>query len=380
MNTLLTYLKVLVNGELIYDVCLGRLNLEPLAKQSFDIPSDLADEFVFAQNKEVTFIVEIVKDDDLENTVAFGQQVFGKYVAPATIDKQQLKVVNSLNNIGVIGDNFSLMFSKSKGFLVSIVNGQQELLKQPMCFNFFRAPTDNDQGNGMPNRLGLWKLAGSYAHCVAENTKFEVIGDKDNCSKVIVSFDHILGCTRNAHVYTTYTIDEYANIEFKMEYKHSDELPIEMIEFGLLCKLKGDYSNIKYYGKGPVEGYVDRDNGLQIGVYESNIYDEYVPYIVPQECGNHNQTRYVKVMNDKFNGIEFSAVDEYFNFSALPYTPDELEIATHDYELKDNNNSVIKLSSVQMGIGGDDSWGALPLRKYRLLNEDRTFTLKMKLI
>ena len=140
-----------------------------------------------------------------------------------------------------------------------------------------------------------------------------------------------------------------------MHYDPVKELG-DMPEFGMLTKLDADYGRIRFFGLGPAENYIDRREGARLGIWEYGAEENYTPYLLPQECGNRTGMRWAEVTDDRGHGLKL-----WLNggeFSALPWTPHELENAAHGYELAPVNYTVLKMSSRQMGVGGDDSWGA----------------------
>ena len=150
-----------------------------------------------------------------------------------------------------------------------------------------------------------------------------------------------------------------------------------MPEFGVMFKLNADYDRVVWYGLGPEESYVDRQKGAKLGVYEKSMAENMARYLVPQECGNKCGVRWAKVVDRRGRGMEFSG-DE-LSFSALPWTPHELENAAHDYELPAVHYTVVRVALQQMGVGGDNSWGAQTHPEYLLpKNKDLTFTFRFK--
>lgn len=364
-------LTVTRDGEIIDSISLGNLDVEAEATASMDMPDVVADYMQDTACHEIGLLVEFYNDLDDESPVAFEQKLFGKY-QPAVLENTGIEVADCFNNVGVKGKNFSYMFSKAKGFIVSMNQFGVERL-QSMKFSFFRAPIDNDQGNLMSQRLGAWHTAALYSKCVGHKVEQLDGGVK-------LTFDHVLGGTKDTHVELIYDVKPSGAIDVSMNYAKSDEMPEEMVEFGLVMKLSGDCDRICYYGKGPFESYVDRDNGLAVSLNQSFVEDEYTAYSIPQECGNHNETRFVEVIDIDGHGVRCEMVDAPFSFSALPWTAEEIENAQHTEDLPDVYQTVLRLNSVHMGIGGDDSWGALPLPQYRLANADRSFKLRLRLI
>ena len=124
----------------------------------------------------------------------------------------------------------------------------------------------------------------------------------------------------------------------------------------MLLKMDADYDQIRYYGYGPNENYVDRREGARLGIFKTTAKENVSRYLVPQECGNRTGVRWAEVTDHRGRGLRFTS--GAMEFSALPYTPHELENAMHDYELPPIHYTVIRANLQQMGVGGDDSWGA----------------------
>ena len=137
-----------------------------------------------------------------------------------------------------------------------------------------------------------------------------------------------------------------------------------MPEFGVLFKLSADFDRVIWYGLGPEETYADRQRGARLGIYEKTVRDNFARYLVPQECGSKCGVRWAKVVDLRGRGMLFTG-DE-LSFSALPWTPHELENAAHAYELPEAHYTVVRASLGQMGVGGDDSWGAKTHPEYLL--------------
>lgn len=154
----------------------------------------------------------------------------------------------------------------------------------------------------------------------------------------------------------SYTVYGDGRVLTRLSYDPVQELG-DMPEFGVMFKLDADYSKVEWYGMGPAEAYEDRQKGAKLGIYGSRVEDNMASYLVPQECGCRTGVRYAKVTDERGRGLFFSAAD-CMSFSALPYTPHEIENAMHDFELPPVHYTVIRAAKQQMGVGGDDSWGA----------------------
>ena len=149
-----------------------------------------------------------------------------------------------------------------------------------------------------------------------------------------------------------------------MTVRPGEGLP-DMPEFGLLLTSDADLHRLRWYGEGPDECYVDRRHGARLGVYSSDVRRELTPYVRPQESGNRTGVRWATVTDDRGVGLHFDCA-EGMEFSALPWTPFEVENATHPGELPPTHHTVLRPALMRRGVGGDNSWGAETHPEYRL--------------
>ena len=307
--------------------------------------------------------------------VAFGQGIY-QVEQPEVGHKGKLEVVRSIHNIGVKGDGFRVMFSYLNGGLVSYVYGGVEMIKAIPKPNFWRAPTDNDCGNLMQMRYGQWKLASMYASHKNPNgcvyaPELEV---QEDCA--IVTFTYCLPTIPASKCRLSYKVFGDATVESTLSYDPVKELS-DMPEFGVIFKLDADYNKVTWYGMGPEETYTDRRKGAKLGIYENQVADNVARYMVPQECGNKTGVRWAKVTDRKGRGMLFAG--DQMEFSALPWTPHEMENAAHPFELPEVHYTVVRVAAQQMGVGGDDSWGAKTHEEYLLDTKNKMkFTFSFK--
>ena len=307
--------------------------------------------------------------------VAFGQGIY-QVEQPEVGHKGKLEVVRSIHNIGVKGDGFRVMFSYLNGGLVSYVYGGVEMIKAIPKPNFWRAPTDNDCGNLMQMRYGQWKLASMYASHKNPNgcvyaPELEV---QEDCA--IVTFTYCLPTIPASKCRLSYKVFGDATVETTLSYDPVKELS-DMPEFGVIFKLDADYNKVTWYGMGPEETYTDRRKGAKLGLYENQVADNVARYMVPQECGNKTGVRWAKVTDRKGRGMLFAG--DQMEFSALPWTPHEMENAAHPFELPEVHYTVVRVAAQQMGVGGDDSWGAKTHEEYLLDTKNKMkFTFSFK--
>ena len=306
--------------------------------------------------------------------VAFGQYVYqveGEKKTPCS----SVEIVKSVHNIGVRGENFQVMFSVLNGGLVSYKYAGREMLEAIPKPNFWRAPTDNDNGNLMPMRYAQWKIASMYlSHKDFRKNVMYCPGNEPETTvhenSVEIAFDYVMPTTPVSECRLAYEVFGDGSVKTTLTYDPVKELG-DMPEFGVLFKFNADYDHVKWYGLGPAETYADRKHGAKLGIYENLVSDNLARYLVPQECGNKEDVRWASVTDRKGRGMLFE-MDKNSGpmmFSALPYTPHEMENAMHPYELPEVHYTVVRAAKAQMGIGGDDSWGARIHSEY-LLNAD----------
>lgn len=360
------------------------ISVEPLGRKEFDIPVSVLS---YMENAK-----KAVKDDAPEfaimvsfqlranemwaeagHEVAFGQYIYKKDVKKYTCD-DPVEVVINHNNIGVKGENFKAIFSRVSIGLVSYVYGGVEMLSNNIPLpNFWRAPVSNDNGNLMPLRYAQWKIASMYITTKSE-ARFEDTSPKveELEDSIKITYSYHMPTTPRSSCLVEYRVFGDGTIETTLTYEPVAELG-DMPEFGMMFKLDADYARVQWYGRGPQENYSDRKLGAKLGLYENKVVDNMAKYLVPQECGNKCDVRYVKVLDKKGRGMVFFGED--LSVNVLPYTPHELENAAHGYELPKVHYSVVRIAQGQMGVAGDDSWGARVHPEYLLdVSEKKQFT------
>ncbi len=384
-NTFDAWILLEKDGVLVEKVK-ANISVEPLEKVEFALPekilkimSDSNAGYIASGKEPKEFAVTVsftLKEDALwakaGHEVAFGQHVYKKEVKPYTCRKK-LQIVRNWNNTGVKGENFSAIFSSLSAGLVSYVYGGVEMLKAIPVPNFWRAPVDNDTGNLMQQRYAQWKIASMYV-TVKSNDRFQdtapIIEELENSVRLTYTF--YMPTTPKSSCQVAYKVFGDGTIETTLTYDPVPELG-DMPEFGMMFKLDADYDTVKWYGLGPEETYADRKEGAKLGLYENKVADNMAKYLVPQECGNKCGVRHAAVVDKKGRGMLFFG-DE-LSFNALPYTPHEVENAMHEYELPEVHYTVVRVAQDQMGIAGDDSWGARIHPEYLLdVSKQKVFT------
>lgn len=357
----------------------------PLSTKDYEIPFAIlrADDKDQKKDPDAEYTLTVsfrLKEDmswaDAGHEVAFGQKIYKKIPAFHASEKP-IRVVHGKVNIGVKGEDFDCLFSMLSGGLVSYRYAGKEMIEKIPMPNFWRAPVDNDNGSMAPARYAQWKIASMYiSHRnggMFDNVPTKV-EEKDNT--VTVTYTYFMPTTPASKCQVAYTVFGDGTIETKLMYDPVEGLP-DMPEFGMMFWFNADYDNLTWYGMGPDETYADRRHGAKLGIYSNKVADNMAKYLVPQECGNKVGVRYARLVDAKGRGMMFEG-DE-LSFSALPYTPHELENAAHVYELPQVHHTIVRVALAQMGVGGDDSWGSLVHPEYHIdVTKPLEFTFRFK--
>jgi beta-galactosidase len=291
-------------------------------------------------------------------------------------------------NLEVAGKDLKVVFNLETGRMTSYVfKGKELLLKGPEP-DFWRAPTDNDYGYGMDRWLRVWKKAGERSRI----TKADI--SQPGVGKVIVTLRYDIpgpDSVKIAGYSTAYTILGSGDILISNAFnKVSDDVP-EIPRMGMQMQLPGEFSNLKWYGRGPHENYADRKTSADAGIYESTVADQYVPYIRPSENGYKTDTRWLTLTDDNGTGILITG-DPLICFAALnnihddfespgklsQYRKDAKSANTHTDDVKPREFVNLNIDLGQMGVGGDDSWGARIHPQYRLMDRKYEYSFRIR--
>ena len=375
VNTDIYQCKVTVarDGKVIRKALMDT-SVAPLSEETYTLPLGKEE-----KSGEYTVTVSFHLKEDKVWAKAGHEVAFGQYVYQVKEEKkvcqEPLTVIRSTHNIGVRGAHFEVLFSVLNGGLVSYKYAGKEMIEAIPKPNFWRAPTDNDCGNLMGMRYGQWKIASMYlSHKDFRQGPYgpgntPEVEEKEHSVKV--TYTYLLPATPLAECKLAYEVYGDGRVKTTLTYDPVKELG-DMPEFGVIFKFNADYDHVEWYGLGPAETYVDRKKGAKLGIYENMVKDNMARYMVPQECGAKEEVRWAKVTDRKGRGMLFE-MDENngpMMFSALPYTPHEMENAMHPYELPEVHYTVVRVAKDQMGVGGDDSWGARTHEEY-LLKTDK---------
>lgn len=347
------------------------IDVKPLSEAQFALP------FEDRQDAEYAITISFRLKEDTRwakagHEVAFGQKIYKKPFVWKKSEKP-LRVIHGKLNVGVKGEGFEVLFSMLNGGLASYRYAGTEMIEKIPMPNFWRAPVDNDLGSLATARYAQWKIASMYiSHKDIDAEKDDAyhtafvdnplkVAEADNT--VTVTFVYYMPTTPHSTCEVSYTVYGDGAVQTKLSYDPVKELG-DMPEFGMMFTLDADYDHVRWYGLGPAETYADRKEGAKLGIYENRVADNLAKYLVPQECGNKMGVRYATVTDYRGRGMLFAG--DAMNFSALPYTPHEMEHALHAYELPNVHHTVVRIALAQMGVAGDDSWRARVRPEYRI--------------
>ncbi|WP_339247133.1 glycoside hydrolase family 2 TIM barrel-domain containing protein [Paenibacillus sp. FSL F4-0243] len=310
---------------------------------------------------------------DADHEIAWEQFILSPRIvtkAPKTTDGT-LHVQEHEGALTVQGGNFTLNFNTTTGELNSYYAAGKEHLLEPVRPNFWRAVTDNDLGNGLPKRCAVWKQASNERNLLS--MKYRTEGNL-----CFVSTTYLLPTNPYSTLLIQYEIRPDGSLEILQELNPGSSALPEIPEFGMMFVLAGRLDTLSWYGRGPHENYWDRQTGAPLGRYTGKVSDQFIPYLRPQECGNKTDVRFASITDgNDGSGLYFdSAIPMEIN--ALPWKPEELEAHDHVYKLPVSNKSVLRVNYKQMGVGGDDSWGA-PTHEEFTLPANRPYSFRFTL-
>lgn len=337
------------------------------------------------EKKETLRVYLLGEEQQEEHRVRSWEKLLEEWGSASEVIPEDFQILSSPHNVGVRGSSFEAIFSLIQGGLVSYRYGGKEYLEAMPRPNFWRAPTDNDTGNLMAFRYAQWKTASQYlstrspeASLMLEKPQEVLMKMEKDC--FLIRYSYHLPTNPRSSCQMQYSVFPDGKISVSLDYslpKEGDSLLLkqlsELPEFGTLFTLNADLENFSWYGLGEEDCYADRKHGGKLGIYHGKVRDNFVPYVFPQESGNKAEVRLATLTDEKGRGLVFLAENEegQMNVSALPWTPHEIENASHGYELPPIHHSILRLSKAQMGVGGDDSWGSHTHEEFLVKVKDR---------
>jgi beta-galactosidase len=361
----------MIDGDLSWTYDLDDLEVAPQAFEEIEIPTDLKKNsekeyffnFCFLTKEAQPMIPanhEIAKEQ-------FQLSKNREVISSSREELESLTLKEKQNIYKIEGKGLLIEFSKETGLLEQYIFHGNVLLQKGAKPNFWRAPVDNDLGNLMMLRLKDWKEASKNRG--VESVIATVVSDQEILLKTVFSLPSVeLKYELSYRVFGNGEIEVVGQfLPFENDGKKLPELP----RFGVTMELPLQFENVKWYGRGPHENYSDRKMSSFVGIYNNTITEQYHPYIRPQENGNKTENRWLTLTNSE--GIGLSIIGQpLFDFSAQKYTTDDFDLGNfekpfkHTYDLIPKDFITLHVDFGQMGIGGDDSWGAHTHDEFKL--------------
>ena len=375
--------QLLANGEVMQTGVVQDLNVAP--QQTATLKLNLNTEKVCPCKELLLNVTYKLKAAETlmpaGSTVAYDQLTIRPYTAKALELKNQkasnLDIVvpvikdNDHNYLIVEGENFIIEFNKHNGYLSRYEADGMQLLNPgaQLTPNFWRAPTDNDYGAGLQHRYAVWKNPGLKLTSLKQSIENE---------QAIVQAEYEMKAVKGK-LFLTYVINNEGAVKVTQKMEAGKEEKVsDMFRFGMQMQMPENFNEVEYYGRGPVENYADRNHSTLIGKYLQTVAEQFYPYIRPQETGTKTDLRWWRVLNISGNGLQFVG-DAPFSASALNYSIESLDDGVqkdqrHSPEVAKAPFTNLCIDKVQMGLGCVNSWGTLPLEKYRVPYQDYEFS------
>lgn len=287
--------------------------------------------------------------------------------------KNSVTIVDAINSITMKNRNFSIKFDKSTGNIESYEIKKKPVILKGPDLDFWRPATDNDFGAGLQKKFDFWRDS-------VQNEKFLSLKYELKNTEGFLTVTVVKSLLDGQATFTqTYNIDGDGTLKITNNFQvKNNDLP-GVYKVGNHIQLPSDFVNIEWYGRGPWENYLDRKSSALVGKYSGAIMDQYYPYIRPQESGNKTDVRWAKITRQDGSGILIMHEDELLNIQVLPYSPAQLfpgleKGQTHSAELVPDANIHLHIDLKQMGLGGIDSWGSIPLKQYRMPYQSYTYS------
>ena len=375
--------QLLANGEVMQTGVVQDLNVAP--QQTATLKLNLNTEKVCPCKELLLNVTYKLKAAETlmpaGSTVAYDQLTIRPYTAKALELKNQkasnLDIVvpvikdNDHNYLIVEGENFIIEFNKHNGYLSRYEADGMQLLNPgaQLTPNFWRAPTDNDYGAGLQHRYAVWKNPGLKLTSLKQSIENE---------QAIVQAEYEMKAVKGK-LFLTYVINNEGAVKVTQKMEAGKEEKVsDMFRFGMQMQMPENFNEVEYYGRGPVENYADRNHSTLIGKYRQTVAEQFYPYIRPQETGTKTDLRWWRVLNISGNGLQFVG-DAPFSAPALNYSIESLDDGVqkdqrHSPEVAKAPFTNLCIDKVQMGLGCVNSWGTLPLEKYRVPYQDYEFS------
>jgi beta-galactosidase len=289
-------------------------------------------------------------------------------IPDATLAQDSARIVVTAPRVRVV-------FGRVLGTLDSLTWDGVELLRTAPAPNFWRAPTDNDFGNEMPQRQRVWRTAGPDRHLL------HIAARQDSPSRVTVETEELLHAG-GAHLFTTWAVYGSGDVVMRQRFVPGDTTIAELPRLGLRFTMPAGFDSVSWFGRGPQETYWDRKTGAAVGLYHLAAAAFYYPYERPQETGTRTDVRWMAVANAGGTGL-LAVGAPLLEASAMNVLQDDLDeglhkINRHAYMVPRRPFTEVRLDWHQMGVGGDNSWGAMTHPQYRLPVRAYEWSLRLR--
>ena len=300
------------------------------------------------------------------------------YFAAAPARASTLQVQREGDKLTFTAGNVRGEFDTKQGRLTDYRLRDQQVVESYPEPYFWRAPTDNDFGNNMPQKLGAWRTAHA-----ARKVQAVTVGEQ-SAAGLPIKVSYLL-----TDIDAPYTVDYLIGPDGAVQVTAAidltgKDLP-ELPRFGMRMDLPRRFNRLHYYGRGPWENYQDRNSATFLGTYQGSVHGQFTRnYIRPQENGNHTDVRWVTLTNAAGLGLRVEG-QQPLSFSALPFRTEDLDPGLtkkqqHPTDVKLRNSVTLHVDLKQRGVGGDNSWGALPHESYRLLDKKYSYSYTLRLV
>ena len=364
--------NIIADGKIVENGVLSNIAILPQETKAFTVPFKTK----FKKNTEYFLNIKATLKTNEPllskgHEVAYEQfQLTNKEIKKPKKASRKLTYTSNEKEIIVEGRNFKITFDNEKGLLTSYSYKRKKLIEQAAEVNFWRAPNDNDYGARTQNKYREWKDATANTNIISS------IDQKDKTS-MIITFKRAV-FNGDATYTQTYTIDGNGTLKITNAFNAIKGKHPNMFKFGNELVLPETYKTVEWYGKGPFESYVDRQHAAKVGLYKQTINEQYFPYIRPQLTGNKIDVRWVKLQQK--NGVGIQVIGEKFlHISALHFSKEDLDSGIkktqmHARELTSRKEVYLNIDGFGSGLGSINSWGTLPLEKYRLPYKSYTYS------
>lgn len=373
--------KVLANGRNALDIPAQQKRVVKL--DGYSLPADVKGEVVlnldFVLKKAEPMLdagYAVAREQFVVNPYTFPTMESVLAVTSGKYDTRKVEKEEKVAWVTLSAGNTSVTFNHWNGWIDSLDVDGKPMLEEGYAItpDFWRAPTDNDYGAGTQRKLHAWK------NPEMKMKSFKVVENEGKAEKgVEVVYDMPSVEATLTMTYTLTPAGELVVNEAMTVNKDAKHKP-ELMRYGMQLVMPKAYNMLTYYGKGPGENYIDRNNGDRLGVYDAKVADQYWGYVRPQESGNKTEVRYWQVKDENGKGLEFYSFAP-MECSTLNYLASDLDDGwdknahqSHSGDLTPRDFSVVKLAARQRGLACVNSWGAIPLEQYRMPYQDYSFT------